>query len=101
MSKRKDRNRAAAGEVFREGKVSKLVRCPVPSCRGFVITGNSAHGLCPRHEEDLAFLLFILPHIGMEQGKTQSGLVLPGQPGFEAVPEAVGKEEMRKGRVKP
>jgi len=37
----------------------------------------------------------------MEQGKPPSGLVLPGQPGFQAVPEAVIKEEIRKhGRVK-
>jgi len=95
MSKKRDRNRAAAGGVFRDGKVSKLVRCPVPSCQGSVITGNSAHGLCPKHEEDLAFLLFILPHIRTEQ-KPPGGLVLPGQPGFQAVPEAVIKEEIRR-----
>lgn len=81
MSKKKDRNRVAAGGVFRDGKVSKLVRCPVPSCQGSVITGKSAHGLCPYHEELLGFLLFILPHIKIE-AKTPSGLVLPGQPGF-------------------
>jgi len=96
MSKKRDRNRAAAGEVFRDGEVSKMTRCPVPSCQGSVITGNSAHGLCPKHEEDLAFLLFILPHIRAEPGKTPSGLVLPGQPGFEAVPKVVIKD----GRIK-
>lgn len=102
MSHKKDRKRAAAGEVFREGKVSKLVKCPVPNCPRGVITGNSAHGLCPYHEEFLESLLFLLPHIKIEQGKTPGGLVLPGQPGFEAVPEAVIKEEIRKhGRFKP
>lgn len=101
MSHKKDKKRAAAGEIFRDGKVSKMRGCPVPSCQGSVITGNSAHGLCPKHEEDLAFLLFILPHIKMEQSKTPSGLVLPGQPEFKAVPEAVIEEEMRKhGRIK-
>ena len=89
MSKKRDRNRAAAGEVFRDGKVSKLVRCPVPSCRGFVITGDSPHGLCPKHEEDLAFLLFILPRIKIEQGKTPSGLVLPGQPEYTMPKEVI------------
>ena len=35
-------------------------------------------------------------------GQTKSGLVLPGQPGFEAVPEAVIKGEIEKhGRFKP
>ena len=97
MSHKKDKKRAAAGGVFREGKISKLVRCPVPSCPGSVITGNSAHGLCPKHEEDLAFLLFILPRIRMEQSKPPSGLVLPGQPGFQAVPEEIKKH----GRIKP
>jgi len=102
MSHKKDRVRVASGGIFRDGKISKLVRCPVPNCRGFVITGNSAHGLCPKHEEDLAFLLFILPHIRVEQGKRPSGLVLPGQPGFQAVPKAVINEEIRKhGRIKP
>jgi len=62
-----------------------------------VITGRSAHGLCPKHEEDLAFLLFVLPHIKIEQGKTLGGLVLPGQSGFEVAPEAVIKD----GRFKP
>ena len=101
MSHKKDKNRATAGGVFRDGKVSKMVRCPVPSCQGSVITGNSAHGLCPQHEEDLAFLLFILPRIRVEQTKTPGGLVLPGQPGF-GVPEPVIKKEMKEhGRIKP
>lgn len=70
--------------------------CPVPDCKRRLIPGRSPHGLCPHHEELLDFLLFILPHIRVEQGKTPSGLVLPGQPGFQAVPEAVIKEEIRK-----
>jgi hypothetical protein len=38
----------------------------------------------------------------MEKAETPSGLVLPGQPGFQAVPEAVIKEEIQKhGRLKP
>jgi hypothetical protein len=96
LSHKKNKRRAAAGEVFRDGKVSKLTKCPVPNCPRGVVTGNSVHGLCPKHEEDLAFLLFILPHIRVEQGKTQSGLVLPGSPGFTAVPEEVIKQRMLK-----
>jgi hypothetical protein len=102
VSHKKDKKRVAGGEVFRNGKVTKLTRCPVPGCPRGVITGNSVHGLCPKHEEDLAFLLFILPYIRVEQGMAPRGLVLPGQPGFEAVPEAVIKQEIAKhGRFKP
>ena len=95
MSHKKDRKRVAAGEVFREGKITKLQRCPVPKCSRGVITGNSAHGLCPYHEEFLETLLFLLPHIQIKQG-TPGGLVLPGQPGFEIAPEAVIKQRMLK-----
>jgi hypothetical protein len=102
VSHKKDKRRVAVGEIFRDGKVTKLTKCPVPNCPRGVTTGESAHGLCPKHEEDLAFLLFILPHIRMEKAETPSGLVLPGQPGFQAVPEAVIKEEIQKhGRLKP
>jgi len=101
VSKKKDRARAAAGEVFREGKVSKMTRCPIPNCPRYIITGNSAHGLCPQHEEFLEALLFLLPRIQIKQ-QTPGGLVLPGQPGFQAVPESVIKEEIEKrGRIKP
>lgn len=76
MSKKKDRARATAGEIHRDGKTVKLRKCPVPLCEEHVITGNSANGLCPKHEEELAFLLFILPHIRFEQ-KTPGGLATP------------------------
>lgn len=82
MSHKKDKKRAAQGEVFRDGKISKLTRCPVPNCPRGVITGNSAHRLCPYHEEFLTALLFLLPHIKIEQGKTPGGLVTPGHPEF-------------------
>ncbi len=102
MSHKKDKKRVARGEVFRDGKISKLTRCPVPDCTRGVISGNSAHGLCPYHEEFLGALLFLLPHIRIEQGKTPGGLVLPGHPGFQAVPEQVIKAEIEKhGGIKP
>jgi len=93
MSKKRDRERAAAGEVFRNVS-KKMTRCPVPNCPGVVVAANSANGLCPKHEEFLESLLFFLPRIRVEQAKTPGGLVLPGQ-GF--VPEAVIKD----GRFKP
>jgi hypothetical protein len=102
MSHKKDKKRAAQGEVLRDGKISKLSRCPVPNCSRGIITGNSAHGLCPYHEEFLASMLFFLPRIRIDQAKTPGGLVLPGQPGFQAVPESVIKAEIEKhGRIKP
>ena len=102
MSHKKDKKRAAQGEVFRDGKISKLSRCPVPNCSRGVISGNSAHGFCPYHEEFLESLLFFLPHIRIDQAKTPAGLVLPGQPGFQAVPESVIRVEIEKhGRIKP
>ena len=74
----------------------KYGHCPVPSCKRRLIPGQSPHGLCPHHEELLDFLLFILPHIRVERGKTSSGLVLPGSPGFNVVPEKVTKKEIVK-----
>jgi len=80
----------------------KYGHCPVPNCERRIISGRSPHGLCPHHEELLDFLLFILPRIRVERGKTESGLVLPGTPGFNAVPEEVIKKEIEKhGRLKP
>lgn len=76
----------------------KYGHCPVPSCGRRLIPSRSPHGLCPHHEELLDFLLFILPHIKAEPGQTKSGLVLPGQPGFKAVPEDVIRQEIEKHR---
>jgi len=102
VSKKRDRARAAAGEVFRDGQISKMTRCPIPNCTRGVVTAHSPHGLCAYHEEFLEALLFLLPHIKIEQGKTPGGLVLPGQPGFQAVPEAVINEEIRRhGGLRP
>lgn len=92
MSK-KDRERAAAGNVFRDGNVLKLVKCPVPGCSSHVITGHGAHGLCSKHEEDLAFLLFVLPRIRVQKSNVPGGLVLPSQPGFGAVPNGILKRK--------
>jgi hypothetical protein len=79
----------------------KYGHCPVPDCERRLIPGKFPHGLCIEHEKWLTFLLFILPHIRVEQGKTPGGLVLPGQPDFQVAPEAVIKQEMGKhGRVK-
>jgi len=74
----------------------KYGHCPVPSCERRLIPGQSPHGLCVEHEKWLTFLLFILPDIRVEQGKTPGGLVLPGQPGFQAVPKAAIKQRMLK-----
>jgi len=55
----------------------KYGHCPVPDCERRLIPGKFPHGLCIEHEKWLTFLLFILPHIKVEQGKTPGGLVLP------------------------
>jgi len=79
----------------------KYNQCPAPNCERHLLPGRSPHGLCPHHEELLDFLLFILPNITMEQGKTPSGLLLPGQPGFQIAPDAVIKQGIEKrGRLK-
>jgi len=85
---------------FRASQDQNL-KCPVPGCYRFLVDGRSPNGFCPYHEELLAFLLFILPRIRVEQRQTPSGLVLPGQPGY-AAPEKVIKTEIEKhGRLKP
>ena len=60
----------------------KYGHCPVPDCERRLLPGRSPHGLCPHHEELLGFLLFVLPRIQANPGKTESGLVLPGSPEF-------------------
>lgn len=69
----------------------KYSNCPVPNCERRLIPGKSPHGLCIEHEKWLDFLLFILPHIKSQPIKSESGLVLPGQPGFDA-PKKIAKE---------
>lgn len=79
----------------------KYGHCPVPNCERRLIPGRSPRGLCPHHEELLDFLFFILPRIRVNQGKSPSGLVLPGSPEY-SVPEEVIKKEIEKhGRFKP
>jgi len=101
MSRKKDWERVARGEVFRNGKISKLTKCPVPNCPRYVVTGASAHGLCPHHGELLDFLLFVLPRIQVSPGPPKApGLILPGQAGF-AVSQVIKKEAEKHGRLKP
>jgi hypothetical protein len=67
----------------------KYGHCPVPDCERRLIPGKFPHGLCIEHEKWLTFLLFVLPHIKVEQGKTPSGIVLPGSPEFKITPREV------------
>lgn len=79
----------------------KYGHCPVPNCKRRLIPGRSPRGLCPKHEEDLDFILFILPHIRAGSGTPKApGLILPGQPGYTVPPEVI-KKEIEKGRLKP
>jgi len=48
----------------------KYGHCPVPGCERRLIPGKFPHGLCIEQEKWLTFLLFVLPHIKVEQGKT-------------------------------
>lgn len=73
----------------------KYNNCPVPNCERHVIPGKSSHGLCIHHEELLAFLLFILPHIRV--GQENPKLVLPGQPGFTTSKEVLKQEIKKRG----
>jgi len=71
----------------------KYNKCPVPNCERNLIPGRSPHGLCVEHENWRDFLLFVLPHITVNPGRTPGGLVLPGQQDFKAVAEKVMKRE--------
>jgi hypothetical protein len=80
----------------------KYGHCPVPNCERRIIPGRSAHGLCPHHEELLDFLLFVLPHIKINPGRTASGLVLPGTPEFAVPGEVTKLRQIEKhGGLKP
>lgn len=78
----------------------KYGHCPVPDCERRLLPGKHPHGLCIEHEKWLTFLLFILPLIKASPVESKSGLVLPGSPGFNVVPEGVIKKEIEKGKVK-
>lgn len=68
----------------------KYNHCPVPKCKRNIISERSPHGLCPYHEEQLDFLLFILPHIKIgQENPNLSGLILPGRPGFTIPKEVI------------
>lgn len=70
----------------------KYNKCPVPNCERNLIPGKSPHGLCIEHEKWLDFLLFILPHIKVQENPIASKkIVLPGQPEFAQVKD-IGKE---------
>lgn len=73
------------------GRMSKKYgHCPVPNCERRLIPGRSPHGLCPKHEEDLDFLLFILPKIKAEPLSSKSGIILPGSPEFKVTKTSKG-----------
>jgi len=61
---------------------TKMGLCPFPGCSATQLRAQGAHGFCAAHEKFVADLLFIIPHIKWEAKKSQTGLVLPGQPGF-------------------
>jgi len=58
----------------------KFQRCIFPKCYRGVIPNNSPHGLCPRHEEELEFLLWAIPKIKLTEERKVPGLWVPGDP---------------------
>ncbi len=82
MSRSKNLRRAAAGQIFRDGRPVLVPKCALPSCPSHLEPGKHTHGLCPKHEDMLEFLLFVLPRIQTGQASGPGGLVLPGQPDF-------------------
>jgi hypothetical protein len=94
MSDKKNRERAEKGEVFREGKIVKLVACPFPACTGMIQPG-SEYGACATHTKLIKDVLFILYHTRRpgedqslaeqraEAGKPGSRIVLPGTRAFQ------------------
>jgi len=102
--KRKHRQAVIEGKEppFRASENQKL-GCPVPGCYRFLVDGQSPHGFCPYHEDELRFLLFVLPRIevGPQEIPGVAGLVLPGQPGYVMPEEDIIEEMKRHGRLKP
>lgn len=82
-----DRERAARGELHRDGKTVKMKPCPFPGCNGFCHP-DSPYGACESHSELISDVLFILDHTKLNTTPAQApsgpgGLVLPGMPGFQ------------------
>ena len=67
----------------------KYGTCPFPDCKRHPLPGKSPHGFCIKHEEFVADLLFIMPHIKFTKGETPSGLIVPGTPEFNMMKEKV------------
>ncbi len=82
MSKMRNLQLAAVGQIFRDGRQVLVPKCAIPGCPNHLEPGKHPHGLCPKHEDMLEFLLFVLPRIQTAPASGPDGLVLPGQPDF-------------------
>lgn len=99
MSK-KDQERAARGELHRDGKVVKMAPCPFPACPNFCVPGQEI-AACERHTGFIADVMFILDHTRLRGDASSpaerraaaqkaaknpaSKLVLPGSPEWNSI----------------
>ena len=100
MSSKKDKERAARGEVFRDGKIVKLAPCPFPGCSGMAEPGGG-FGSCAYHTKLIKDVLFILDHTRRPKedtspaerragaGKPASKIILPGTRAYQEVIKSV------------
>lgn len=102
MSHKQDQKRADEGQVFRDGKLvpksqakegaddKKRAICKVPGCGKTYLVEEGRPPLCSECLQFLERLIFFLPRIKIEQGKTGGGIIVPGHKEFK--PTLDGKE---------
>lgn len=84
MSNKKNKERAAQGETFRSGETKELrrARCIVQGCPRTYFVEEGKPPLCADCQDFLMKLVFFLPRLKFEAGKTPGGIIVPGHEQF-------------------